>query len=304
MALTDQQLLDKIAEVRNEVREQGNTRVRIADLFTFFMDWVKGLTPGTPLTATASQTEATVYGGNDGKVTIMPSGGVAPFQYRRDPAQAWGPAQNTPFTYLGYSAGSATVYVQDSEGNTTSATVTVRQAAPVLDGPLSVDAAAKTANWAMHPSFAGLSSYEFSANNGGSYTTTAARPVTLAPGTYAAGALRLRLKAGSTYNSSNYISNAVAVTIAAPEPVYNAQLVHGQSADGITLTALAGVVFKYNSPQPAGDPFPATMELFAGSTPIGQVDFNTPYIGQICGITYNGTTYHKNFVNGQLNILA
>ncbi|KAA3438460.1 SprB repeat-containing protein [Rufibacter hautae] len=304
MALTEQQLLDKIAEVRNEVLEGGNTRGRIADLFTNLMGWVKSLTPGTPLTVGASQVQATTYGGNNGQVTITPSGGSGMYRYRRDTSQPWTPTpQSGPFTFTGYSPGATTVYVQDSDGNTAQSTVTVRQAAPVLAGNLTIDAA-KTLDWPFDARFTNRTDYELSTNNGGSYATPAAKPAVLAPGTYAANALRLRIKSGSTYSASNYLSNPAPVTIAAPEPVYNLQLTHGQSADGITLTALAGVVLKYNSPQPAGDPFPATMELFAGSTPIGSVDFNTPYIGQICGITYNGVTYHKTFVNGQLNILA
>ncbi|GAB2539773.1 SprB repeat-containing protein [Rufibacter soli] len=117
----------------------------------------------------------------------------------------------------------------------------------------------------------------------------------LASGTYSVG---VKDSTGATFSKS------VTLTQPAGEPTYNSSLTTGQQAEGVTLTAQAGVVFKFNAPQPGGDPFPAVMELYAGGTAIGQVDFNAPYIGQVCGIVYNGTTYHKTFTNGTLNILA
>ncbi|TXK52397.1 hypothetical protein FVR03_01385 [Pontibacter qinzhouensis] len=87
-------------------------------------------------------------------------------------------------------------------------------------------------------------------------------------------------------------------------PSYNTTLSNGQNVQAVTLTSLPGLLFHYNEPMPGGDPFPARMEIFAGATQIGAVDHAVPYIGQPCAITYNGTMYHKSFIDGDLNILA
>ncbi|TXK52398.1 hypothetical protein FVR03_01390 [Pontibacter qinzhouensis] len=87
-------------------------------------------------------------------------------------------------------------------------------------------------------------------------------------------------------------------------PAYDTTLANGENVGAVTLTSLPDVLFHFNGLEATGDPFPARLELFAGGEAIGAVDFTLQYLSQPCGITYNGTMYHKTFIDGTLNILA
>lgn len=74
------------------------------------------------LIATASSTDVSCYGGNDGSATVLASGGTASYTY------LWNdPLSQTTATVVGLTAGTYTVQVFDANGCVASATVTVKQ---------------------------------------------------------------------------------------------------------------------------------------------------------------------------------
>lgn len=94
--------------------------------------------PASALSATASATNTTIIGGNDGTATANPAGGTAGYTY------LWSPGGQTTQTATALTAGSYTVTVTDANGCTTTANATVND--PVVT-PLSlVDFKAKLVN--------------------------------------------------------------------------------------------------------------------------------------------------------------
>lgn len=126
---TEQQLLDAIAQVRNETQEEANSRVRISNLFTLFMAWVKEIsTPVVPppaLAVTATKTDVTVNGGSNGSITATAQNGTGPFQFNRN-----GGAYQNSNVFSNLAAGVYTIGVKDSTGATATTPVTVGQPAP------------------------------------------------------------------------------------------------------------------------------------------------------------------------------
>jgi hypothetical protein len=83
-------------------------------------------------------------------------------------------------------------------------------------------------------------------------------------------------------------------------PIYdfNTSLTPGVTAyDGTTLKSLAGMLFRYNSPFPAGDSLPASMTILIGGVQVAEVNFRMQAIGQPCSLEYNGTLYQLTFQN-------
>ena len=86
--------------------------------------------PATALSGSiTSQTDVSVYGGNDGSVTVDGSGGTAPYQYNLD-----GGSYQASGTFLTLTAGSYTVTVQDANGCTFDVPVIINQPAEPLSG--------------------------------------------------------------------------------------------------------------------------------------------------------------------------
>jgi gliding motility-associated-like protein len=81
------------------------------------------ITLGQPaiLTATASKTNVTCYGGANGTAQVMASGGTSPYTY------SWTGTSQTTASVTGLSAGTYTVTVTDAKGCTYPATVTITQ---------------------------------------------------------------------------------------------------------------------------------------------------------------------------------
>ncbi|HKK42092.1 MAG TPA: gliding motility-associated C-terminal domain-containing protein, partial [Bacteroidales bacterium] len=79
-----------------------------------------------------TQTNVTVYGGNDGSVTVDGSGGTSPYQYSLD-----GGALQASGTFSGLSAGTFTVTIQDDNGCTFDVPITITQPVETLSGSVS-----------------------------------------------------------------------------------------------------------------------------------------------------------------------
>lgn len=93
------------------------------------------------------------------------------------------------------------------------------------------------------------------------------------------------------------------LTIHRPIYDFNAALTPGNTApDGTTLKSLAGLLLRYNTPLPAGDPLPCSMTIYVGDVQVGDVTFNQRAINQPCSIEYNGKNYQAIFQNKDLNL--
>ena len=89
----------------------------------------------TALSLGLTETDATTYGGSDGKVTATFSGGMGTLQVKIDGGSY--SAQTSSHDFTGLSAGSHTVYLQDANGCSTSQSISVGQpscAAPTIVG--------------------------------------------------------------------------------------------------------------------------------------------------------------------------
>jgi hypothetical protein len=150
-----------------------------------------------------------------------------------------------------------------------------------------VDDTGKTASWTNSPDEPNLLGYEISQDGGGSWTQISQKPMPVTPPKII-GQVLIRVKATSTRQASASLSNPAPYT---EVPTYNTALTPGQSAHGVTYSGLGGTVFHFNGPPPSGNPFPATMLLHLDGQPVGQVDFNQPYLGQPCAVEVNGTLY-------------
>jgi len=85
------------------------------------------LEPTVITTAVSSQSNVTVYGGNDGSATVSVSGGTAPYTY------AWSPSGGTTDTATNLAAGTYSVLITDANGCTTTQSVVITQPAIPYD---------------------------------------------------------------------------------------------------------------------------------------------------------------------------
>ncbi len=83
------------------------------------------VTQPAALSLSLGQTATSCNGGSDGKVTATFSGGTGTLQVQID-GGSYSP-QTSPYTFIGLSAGSHTVYLRDANGCTTSQSITVNQ---------------------------------------------------------------------------------------------------------------------------------------------------------------------------------
>jgi len=79
------------------------------------------------VTSVGTQTNVSVYGGNDGSATVTATGGTAPYTY------LWSPVGGTSDTASNLSAGTYNVLVTDSKGCSTTQTVVITQPAIPYD---------------------------------------------------------------------------------------------------------------------------------------------------------------------------
>ena len=190
-----------------------------------------------PLAVTGSitsQTDVSVFGGNDGEVTVAGSGGTSPYQYSLDGGTYQGTGTFGPLT-----AGSYTVTIQDINLCTIDIPVTITQPVETLSGSIisQTDVACfgtSTGSVTVEGS-GGVTAYEYSLD-AGSYLTSGTF------GSLAAGTYTVTVRDGvlSTFD--------VPVTITQPSSavggIINSQtniLCYGSNTGSITIDGSGGV---------------------------------------------------------------
>lgn len=103
----------------------GTYTVTIKDANLCTVSEIFTITQPNVLSATATQNDATYYGGNDGNATVTPMGGTAPYSYLWSNGATTGTASNLI-------AGIYTVTVTDANGCTTSQSFTIIQPIPLM----------------------------------------------------------------------------------------------------------------------------------------------------------------------------
>src|SRR5690606_24633816 len=78
------------------------------------------------LDATGTQTDVSLYNGNDGEAVVTVTGGTSPYTY------AWSPSGGTSDTASNLTAGTYTVVVTDANGCTTTKVFTITQPIPLM----------------------------------------------------------------------------------------------------------------------------------------------------------------------------
>lgn len=112
----------------------GNHSVRIRDALLCTIDLPFIINQPEPLSVLiSSQTDVVCFGESNGSVTVISTGGVAPYQYRIN-----GGVLQSSNIFSGLSAGSYTITVQDSHGCTADVPCTITQPASAFSGTVSV----------------------------------------------------------------------------------------------------------------------------------------------------------------------
>jgi parallel beta-helix repeat protein len=91
--------------------------------------------PAAALAVSATKTDATSFGGNDGTITAAGADGTAPYQYSIDGGTTFLPATptTTAYVFTGLTAGGYTVLVRDANACTSTTTITVGSPAAPAD---------------------------------------------------------------------------------------------------------------------------------------------------------------------------
>ncbi|WP_406843731.1 T9SS type A sorting domain-containing protein [Flavobacterium soyae] len=150
------------------------------------------------LAATASQTDVTCNGLNNGTATVIPTGGTVPYTY------SWAPAGGTAATASGLSPGTYTATITDANGCTTTQSVTITEPSVLAVTPSHIDVSCNGgANGSATVNVTGgTGAYTYSwAPSGG----TAATATGLSAGTYTA-----------TITDANGCSTTETITITQP----------------------------------------------------------------------------------------
>ncbi|MBO3273336.1 Ig-like domain-containing protein [Hymenobacter defluvii] len=108
----------------------GNYSVTVTDASGFTIMRSFTITQPTALTATSTQTNVTMNGGNNGAATITVSGGTPAYTY------SWSPNVSTTATASNLSAGTYTVTATDANGCTIVRSFTITQPAPTTAAPV------------------------------------------------------------------------------------------------------------------------------------------------------------------------
>ncbi|SEO67791.1 Por secretion system C-terminal sorting domain-containing protein [Flavobacterium sp. CF108] len=150
------------------------------------------------LAATASQTDVTCNGLNNGTATVIPTGGTVPYAY------SWSPSGGTAATASGLSAGTYTATITDANGCFTTQTVTITEpsALSVTSSKIDVSCNGGANGSATVNVTGGTGAYTYSWSPSGG---TAATANGLSAGTYTA-----------TITDANGCSTTQSVTIAEP----------------------------------------------------------------------------------------
>jgi gliding motility-associated-like protein len=122
--------------------------------------------PATALTGTiTAQTDVTVYGGNDGSVTLAGSGGDSPYQYKLGSG-----SYQVSDTFTGLTAGSYIVTVQDINLCTVDIPVTISEPAQPISGSIvsqiNVDCFGSSTGSVTVAGVGGLAPYEYKIDAG------------------------------------------------------------------------------------------------------------------------------------------
>ena len=186
-----------------------------------------------------SQTDVSVFGGNDGTVIIEESGGTAPYLYKID-----GGAYQTFGAFGNLSAGSYTVTIQDNSLCTFNVAVTIGQPASTLSGSIititNVACSGTSTGGVTVAGSGGVTPYEYKLD-AGSYQSSGIFG-TLTAGSYV---VTIRDASLATFDLSFTItqpSAAVGVSVTSQTNV----LCYGSNTGSITVTGSGGLLpYKY-----------------------------------------------------------
>jgi hypothetical protein len=219
--------------------------------------------PNPPIIATASNTNVTCYGGNNGSATVTPSGGTPPYTY------SWAPSGGTGATATGLAAGTYTCTI--TGGSTTTQTITVTQpSALVASIPTHTDilcyGGANGNATATATGGTGSAIYSWAPMGGSSATASG-----LTAGTYTV-----------TITDANSCATTAATTIAGPSSALTASAVptanvlcYGGTTGSATANSSGGTGSATYSWAPTGGNSATATNLSAGTYTITVTDANS-----------------------------
>ncbi len=147
------------------------------------------LTQPSAVSLTTSQVNVSCFGGNNGTITVTAAGGIGPYQFSKDNGVIFTPSAN-PFTFTTLTAGPYNIVVRDASLCTSVASlVTITQPASALSlstTQVNVNCFGGNTGTITVTAAGGTGPYQFSSNNGGSFTA-GANPftfITLTAGPY------------------------------------------------------------------------------------------------------------------------
>ena len=197
------------------------------------------LTQPTPLSISTAQTNVSINGGNNGKITVTASGGTGALQFSKNGGTTY-TAGTSPFDFNTLTAATYQIRVKDANGcQTANSTVAITQPTAVSFTTTKTNITcngASTGAIQVNAS-AGVAPYQFSKDDGATFTT-GTTPFTfngLAAGTY-----KIRVK-----DQTGFITTAQSVTLTQPTALNVSTsetdvTINGGNDGKITVTASGG----------------------------------------------------------------
>ena len=226
------------------------------------------ITQPTQVTFSSTQTNVSCFGGTNGTITVTAAGGTGPYEFSSNNGGSFTAGAN-PFTFTSLAAGGYNIVVRDANLCTTTATlVTITQPAAAVSfgtSQTNVSCFGGTNGTITVTAAGGTGPYEFSSNNGGSFTA-GANPFTFT--SLAAGGYNIVVRDANLCTTTATLVTitqpAATVAIVTNSITDNSSCVTFNGAIDITVTGATGIVtFAWTGPSG----FTASTEDISGLEP-------------------------------------